>query len=311
MVPRDFQALAAGRAARARLLADRYPASREVLLFFAEIAVLQQRLAARLPQPRTRPKKQRGFALDQLLDGRTELVALVLEKGPELLREQARHFDEAACRQSLRKWFTGQDTTSPHSFFARVLLQPVMYGWDRSASGESGKPVDGRNAVEVDRSVLPRDAGLGISSGGKRPQLRRAFELSMAGPSVPEAGIERGAATCPHCGHPPQAGCLRPQGDGAAMSLVCSLCLAEWPFSRLCCPACGQSDHHKIVFYSSAEFAHLEVQVCDSCTAYLHVVHLEKDKQAIPDVDELAALPLDVWARDKGYHKLQPNLAGI
>jgi formate dehydrogenase maturation protein FdhE len=41
------------------------------------------------------------------------------------------------------------------------------------------------------------------------------------------------------------------------------------------------------------------------------MVHLEKEAAAVPDVDELAALPLDVWAQEKGYRKIQPNLAGI
>ena len=37
----------------------------------------------------------------------------------------------------------------------------------------------------------------------------------------------------------------------------------------------------------------------------------ERDPAAIPEVDELAGLPLDLWAVENGYHKLQPNLAGV
>jgi FdhE protein len=89
------------------------------------------------------------------------------------------------------------------------------------------------------------------------------------------------------------------------------LCLHEWPFTRLRCPACGERENQKLNFYSTGGFAHLEVQVCESCKAYIHLVHLEKEGDAVPDVDELAALPLDVWARERGYRKIQPNLAGI
>jgi formate dehydrogenase maturation protein FdhE len=53
------------------------------------------------------------------------------------------------------------------------------------------------------------------------------------------------------------------------------------------------------------------VQACDSCAAYLQVIDLGKDAGAIPDADELAGLPLDCWALEKGYTKVQPNLAGI
>jgi len=36
-----------------------------------------------------------------------------------------------------------------------------------------------------------------------------------------------------------------------------------------------------------------------------------RDRGFEVEVDELTALPLDVWARERGYEKLQPNLAGI
>ena len=116
---------------------------------------------------------------------------------------------------------------------------------------------------------------------------------------------------CPHCGHHPQVGCLRPKGDGTALSLVCSLCLTEWPFARGHCPACGLADEKKLVYYSATELEHLQVQVCESCRQYLHQVNLAKDPQAIPDVDEIAALPLDVWAGEQGFQKLHPNLVGM
>ena len=57
--------------------------------------------------------------------------------------------------------------------------------------------------------------------------------------------------------------------------------------------------------------AHLQTQVCDTCQRYLNQVDLSKELQAVPDVDEIAALPLDVWALERGYQKLHPNLVGI
>jgi FdhE protein len=50
---------------------------------------------------------------------------------------------------------------------------------------------------------------------------------------------------------------------------------------------------------------------CESCRRYLHVVRVDADPEAIPEVDEMAALSLDVWARDQGFEKIFPNLAGI
>ncbi|MEX2302886.1 MAG: formate dehydrogenase accessory protein FdhE [Bryobacterales bacterium] len=264
MVSRDFQALAARRADRARKLAARYPASAEPLLFFAEISSLQREISASLKATPAGLDE----ALDALAGGRRPLVELVEARGPQRLGDEARRYDETACRESLRAYIPRDDITSPRSFFARVLLQPAMFTWDA-----------------------------------------RTFEPPAFTQAAP-AAVDR-ASRCPRCGHSPQVGCLRPQGDGAALALVCSLCLHEWPFARPRCPGCGENDHHKIAFCSSSEFAHLDVQVCESCKAYLHMVHLEKEAEAVPDVDELAALPLDVWAQEKGYLKIQPNLAGI
>jgi hypothetical protein len=264
------------------VLASRYPASGEALLFYSEIVSLQGRLAGSLPP---RQAAGDGFAFETLLPGRQALAEFVAEKGPEKLREQARRYDETACRESLRSYVTGEDTTSPRSFFARVLLQPAMFAWAAAVPGS--------------------DAEAGADSA---PLLRNG-ELAAGSPLPGEPS--RSAAICPRCGHAPQAGCLRPQGDGAALALVCSLCLHEWPFARVRCPACGSADHHKMGYYSTLEFGHLEVQVCESCQAYLHLVDVAKENGAIADVDELAALPLDLWALENGYWKVRPNLAGI
>jgi formate dehydrogenase maturation protein FdhE len=42
----------------------------------------------------------------------------------------------------------------------------------------------------------------------------------------------------------------------------------------------------------------------------VRTVDLTKDGHAIPLVDDLAAIPLSLWAHEKGYLRLQPNLLG-
>jgi len=112
---------------------------------------------------------------------------------------------------------------------------------------------------------------------------------------------------CPRCGHLPQAGCLRTQGDGTALTLVCSLCFNEWPASRDRCSGCGGD----VSFHEAAELPQLRVRTCDGCRRYLHIVRLDVEPEAIPEVDEIEALSLDVWAGDRGYEKIFPNLVGI
>jgi formate dehydrogenase maturation protein FdhE len=118
-------------------------------------------------------------------------------------------------------------------------------------------------------------------------------------------------STCPLCGGKPIVAVLRSEGDGAKKSLICMLCAHEWAFRRIYCPACGEEREPQMGFYSAPEIAHVRVDVCDSCHTYLKSIDLTKTGLAVPVVDELATLPLDLWAREHGYKKLQINLLGI
>jgi formate dehydrogenase accessory protein FdhE len=117
-------------------------------------------------------------------------------------------------------------------------------------------------------------------------------------------------SVCPLCGGKPFVGVLRGEGDGAKKSLICMLCAHEWNFRRIYCPACGEEREPQMAFYSAPEIAHVRVDVCDTCHSYLKTIDLTKTGLAIPAVDELATIPLDLWAGEHGYHKLQINLLG-
>jgi FdhE protein len=113
---------------------------------------------------------------------------------------------------------------------------------------------------------------------------------------------------CPFCGRAPGVGVLRPLGDGGQRSLVCSFCQAEWEFRRIVCAGCGEEDHRKLPVYTAEEVAHVRVECCDTCKRYLKTVDMTKSGLAEPIVDEIAAVPLDLWAQERGYTKLQSNL---
>jgi FdhE protein len=248
--PDGFRLLSERRAARARSLAGRHPASREALEFYAELATFQGHVVAQAAccQP---------GRWDELVSLRGALVDVVCEHGPAPLVAAAAELTDTTCRDAIGAYREGRDTTSLQSFFARVLLQP-------HAATQPGATVD-------------RDDGY-----------------------------------CPACGQLPQVGVLRPEGGhGSALSLACSLCFHEWAFRRGCCAACGESSDASLAFYSAEGFDHVQVQTCETCRHYLHTVDLGRDVEAIPDVDEVAALPLDVWAREQGFAKRQLNLVGM
>jgi formate dehydrogenase maturation protein FdhE len=117
-------------------------------------------------------------------------------------------------------------------------------------------------------------------------------------------------STCPLCGCKPIVGVLRSEGNGAKKSLVCMLCAHEWAFRRIYCPACGEEREPQMAYYSAPGIAHVRVDVCDTCHTYLKSIDLTKTGLAVAVVDELATIPLDLWAREHGYEKLQINLLG-
>ena len=113
---------------------------------------------------------------------------------------------------------------------------------------------------------------------------------------------------CPFCKRKPGLGVLRPLGDGGQRSLVCSFCLAEWEFRRIVCPGCGEENPAKLPVYTAEELKHVRVEGCDSCRSYIKTVDMTKSGLAEPIVDEMASIPLDLWAQKQGYTKLQLNL---
>lgn len=140
------------------------------------------------------------------------------------------------------------------------------------------------------------------------PKSFFARALLQVGEPPPRAEDERG---CPRCGRPPQAGLLREEGHGTSLSLVCSLCFVEWPWPRGRCPACDEADERKLAVDQAAEMEHAQVRACMSCRRYFLVIRRDVEPDAIAEVDEIAALALDVWARERGFAKIQPNLGGI
>jgi FdhE protein len=119
------------------------------------------------------------------------------------------------------------------------------------------------------------------------------------------------AATCPLCGSRPQVGVLRPEGDGGKRSLVCSLCAMEWDYGRIACAACGEDDPQKLALYIADEYSYMRVETCASCLRYIKTADLTRNGHAVPVVDELAMIPLDLWAAERGFQKIHPNLLGI
>lgn len=120
---------------------------------------------------------------------------------------------------------------------------------------------------------------------------------------------------CPSCGALPQVSVFTSGGEALVTgqrTLECSRCGASWPYPRMVCAGCGESETAKLPIYADHDvFPHLRVDACDTCRTYLVTVDANKDGRALGAVDELAAVPLDLFARDLGLRKVTPNLMGF
>lgn len=121
--------------------------------------------------------------------------------------------------------------------------------------------------------------------------------------------------SCPRCGGLPQVASFPETGEAlltAPRTLVCSRCAGEWAMSRMTCASCGETSGAKMPILSDVDlFPHLRIDACEICRRYLITVDQRKDPHAVPVVDELAALPLDLVAAERGYTKIVPNLMGF
>ncbi len=115
---------------------------------------------------------------------------------------------------------------------------------------------------------------------------------------------------CPRCNSLPLLGVLRPEGDGGKRFLQCAFCSLEWEFRRILCAHCGEERELELPVYVADAFPHIRVECCETCKHFLRTIDLTKDGNAVPLVDDLAAIPLHLWAEENGYKRIQGNLLG-
>jgi hypothetical protein len=189
-------------------------------------------------------------------------------------------------------------------------------------------------------------AWLSGSGDQLEPVARYLARACLRGPlEALDAGAEacdqdpspRGGRHCPSCGGTPQLSFRADAGDqlvSAGRSLLCSRCGVSWSYSSSACASCGETGGARRTFYAEQRewpvvghggpaaprkkggapmpmFPHLRVEGCSSCNRYLIDVDLGHDARAVPEVDELAALPLDLYAAERGLTKITPNLMGF
>ena len=202
-----------------------------------------------------------------------EVVAATVAAGPAGLGEQAvARFHSADLEDLVCGWLQGKEQSAVDRYLARAAAAPVL-----EALGPT------------------------------------ALAAACAWPQLDEDRV--GAARCPHCGGPPQVSFVPVSGEAlvsAPRRLVCARCAGSWTLIRMVCAGCGETTGARLPVYADGErFPHLRIEGCETCHRYLVAVDARRDAAAVPEVDELAALPLDLYAKERGLRKVTPNLMGM
>ena len=250
-----------------------------------------------------------------------------------LLELQASVTDQKATDSWLQAVGTGDRSGLPRLRLERLPLEELSPRFDAFCRGmpETAPAPVARAARAVSTAVRPTrtDLLLSLLTGsdfqteagalGCDPAplafLPRGFLAPIAellsdrlGQALPDS---RGRV-CPRCGWPPQVSVIDDEPDAqGTRRLVCALCAAAWVFPRSACPGCGASGDEGLQFHVDDGMPHVRVEECRTCRRYLKSVDLRVFGLAVPLVDDVATLELDLWAVEQGLEKIAPNVLGL
>jgi FdhE protein len=186
-------------------------------------------------------------------------------------------------------------------------------------------------------------------AGDELPAVDRYLARAAAGPVLEALGEAAGQACtgprddrhCPNCGGAPQVSWIKAAAEDLVTPhryLECGRCSASWSYPRLTCAGCGETGASLLTVFSEegagegttpgrvvpggggsrqgrpgdtgTRFPHIRIDACWTCSRYILNIDLRRDPQAVPVVDEMAAIPLALYAQERRMAKIQPNLVG-
>lgn len=248
----------------------------------------------------------------------TELAATIAGAGEllrfyqHLLAAQAQIYQYCATQMPPLSGKLDQDLPLLHPPFASIV-------WAVKTAGppplvEQAEILKNASSGDVDRMLLnywndPSDTDF-FAKAFLQPYGQ--FISSVHG--LTQSNAASSERRCPFCGGKPQLSVLQNKEAGAESGnrdLMCAKCLSIWPFRRLVCAHCGEENPSKLAYFQTPTHDHVRVEACDICKHYLKGVDLTRLGTAQPLVDEVAAAPLDLWATEHGYTKIELNLVGL
>lgn len=271
------------RIARAELLSSRLSFASEILSFYLHIATFQKRFYEKLPKIWGKRPVAPG---DQSFRAELNMPAVMASYGEFLT-------------------LIGNSAPAPLAAEASALHSQGEPVWAKTLQASW---IAGLHEVPKEGAEAGRDPANLLQEFLSRAYLQPYAEF-VAGAMLPP-NLPMTVCRCPRCNSLPVLGVLRPEGDGGKRFLQCAFCSQEWEFRRILCAYCGEEREDHLPVYVSEQLPHIRVESCQSCKRYLRSVDLTKDGNAVPQVDDLAAIPLGLWAEEQGLTRIQSNLLG-
>jgi hypothetical protein len=275
---------------RAAELRERWPFAVEVLTFYGALLDAQERVGEAAEAELSDSSQAVAYVTARALPLVREVT---IARGPEqLARALAEDGSTPQWQEKVKSWFAGGELSAVDQYLVRAAAGPVLEALGPAAGQACAGPRDGRH--------------------------------------------------CPQCGGLPQVSVFASSGEDLVAPrryLECSRCAWRWPYPRMTCAACGETESARLPVFAEegaahAEatgsvvrgvggvptgiptavmpgFPHISIHACRTCSRYLLNIDLSRDARAVPLVDELAALPLDLFAREQGLRKIVPNLMGL
>jgi formate dehydrogenase maturation protein FdhE len=276
----------AERRRRVRELRARHGFARQLLDFYGALLAAQQRAFEEAAAASPPPEALASYTAELVLPS---VVDVSVAAGPDRLRaEVIRRMQSGDGHEIVDRWIEGADQPLVDRFLARASLGPVLEALGPDARRECAGPRDTRH--------------------------------------------------CSDCGGPPQVSFFERSPDDLATGprqLLCARCGKTWGYARTTCAGCGEDSSARLNVFSErgtasgdrgslirglagptiarsdAVFPHMRIEACDTCRKYLLTVDVASEPGAVPVVDEMSAIPLDLFARERGYTKITTNLMGF
>ena len=252
---------------------------------------------------------ERADHLAQLSSGSKELLRFYAQ----LLRAQKNIYESLLSRDWLPSGDLETDLPAIQSLLSSLLNTVKTHG-PTSLAAEAHLLSVAEPEVVADRLFAywrnPSDTNF-FAKSMLQPYAYWLGEIRIAPVGRELAGGQR---SCPFCGGRPQLSFLQAKesnSESGNRDLLCATCLRPWEFRRVVCANCGEERPDKLGYFHSPEFDHIRVEACDTCKHYLKGIDLTRLGLALPPVDEIYGAPLDLWAREHGYKKIELNLVGL